>query len=137
MIVGNSIRLEKKTACKDNRDDSKEMNPARDEKEGLSLGVGETSVSPFPTAQMLPSGWECYPSSMEDGRLCIYVEASQPCVVTVSTVIIIFILLFGKKWLRGVVSKITKLVRGRAETWVFFVCFLFWPSCKACGILVP
>ena len=40
MTAGNSIRLEKKIAHTDNRDDSKEMNCARDEKEGLSLGVG-------------------------------------------------------------------------------------------------
>ena len=39
MTAGNSIRLEKKIAHTDSRDDSKEMNCASDEK-GLSLGVG-------------------------------------------------------------------------------------------------
>ena len=40
-------------------------------------------------------------------------ETLQSSVVTVF--IIILILLFRKKWLRGVVSKIAQLVRGRAE----------------------
>lgn len=45
LSVGNSIKLEKNnnTACKVYRDNPQERNPARDEKEGLSLGVGETT----------------------------------------------------------------------------------------------
>ena len=62
---------------------------------------------------MCPFGRECYWGSMGDGRLYTYMETLQSSVVTVF--IIILILLFRKKWLRGVVSKITQLVRGRAE----------------------
>lgn len=84
------------------------MTFARDEKAGLSLGVGEaTQCKPLSQSRMLPFALGRLPKlQRKTGRLHIHLVVSQSCVVTTIIVVVVIILILSsfwcleKKWLK-------------------------------------